>query len=187
MCHDTEMEAAKKISPELLALADRVGEFIEYWGFKHVEGKIWAVIFLSAEPRDMTYLVENLGLSKALVSMSVARLVEYDVIKAVYPDRQRYQAYEANPNVLEVIFNVLRSRERVMLSRILSTANELARRSEVDFKEMGYSSLRVRFLAQMVKAAAGVLDSTMSLKPWDLSLLKRIAFAPKLKPLREEL
>ncbi len=174
------MDKDKSIPAEVLATADRVGEFIEYWGFKHVEGKIWAVIFLSAEPRDMTYLVEQLGLSKALVSMVVSRLVQYDVIKAVHPDRQRYQAYEANPNVLEVIFNVLRSRERVMLSRILSTAKELGRLSEVEFKEIGYSSLRVRFLVQMVAVAAGILDSTMALKSWDLSLMKRIAFAPKL-------
>ena len=173
------MEDAKPIPDEVLAMADRVGEFIEYWGFKHVEGKIWAVIFLSAEPRGMTYLAEQLGLSKALVSMAVARLVQYDVVKAVHPDRQRYQAYEANPNVLEVIFNVLRSRERVMLSRIQSSARQLATLSEAKFKEFGYSSSRVYFLAQMVRVAAGVLDSTMSFKAWDLGLLKKIAFAPK--------
>lgn len=173
------MEDVKSIPVEVLAMADRVGEFIEYWGFKHVEGKIWAVIFLSAEPRDMTYLVERLGLSKALVSMAMSRLIEYDVVRAVHPDRLRYQAYEANPNVLDVIFNVLRSRERVMLSRIQSAARELATLSESKFNEFGYSSSRVSFLAQMVRVAAGLLDSTISLKEWDLGLLKKMAFAPR--------
>ncbi len=173
------MNETKGIPEPVLAMSDRVGEFIEYWGFKHVEGKIWAVIFLSAEPRDMTYLTEHLGLSKALVSMAVARLVQFDVIKPVHPDRQRYQAYEANPNVLEVIFNVLRSRERVMLSRIQTAAKELAVLGEAKLKEAGYSSTRVTFLALMVKVAAGVLDSTMSLRAWDLGLLKKLAFAPK--------
>lgn len=169
------MERSNHIPAEVLAMAERVGEFIEYWGFKHVEGKIWGIIFLSREPRDMSYLVEQLGLSKALVSMAVARLLEYNVIKPVHPDRQRYQAYEANPNVMEVIFNVLRSRERVMLSRIQSTAKELSELSDNKLKDTGFSSKRVAFLSRMVKFATLVLDSTVALKAWDLSLLKKIA------------
>jgi DNA-binding transcriptional regulator GbsR (MarR family) len=169
------MDDSHRIPAEVLAMAERVGEFIEYWGFKHVEGKIWGIIFLSRQPRDMTYLAEQLGLSKALVSMAVARLLEYNVIKPAHPDRQRYQAYEANPNVIEVIFNVLRSRERVMLSRIQSAAKELSGLSENKLKDAGYSSRRVAFLSKMVKFATVVLDSTVALKAWDLSLLKKIA------------
>jgi len=169
------MKESKQIPAEVLAMAERVGEFIEYWGFKHVEGKIWGIIFLSSEPRDMTYLAEQLGLSKALVSMAVARLLEYNVIKPVHPDRQRYQAYEANPNVVEVIFNVLRSRERVMLSRIQSTAKELSVLSDSRLTETGYSVKRVAFISKMVKVAIIALDSTVALKAWDLRLLKKIA------------
>jgi DNA-binding transcriptional regulator GbsR (MarR family) len=169
------MEDSTKTPAEVLAMAERVGEFIEYWGFKHVEGKIWGIIFLSREPRDMTYLAEQLGLSKALVSMAVSRLLEYNVIKPAHPDRQRYQAYEANPNVVEVIFNVLRSRERVMLSRIQSTAKELSVLSDQQLAGAGYSSKRVAFLSKLVKVAILALDSTVALKAWDLGLLKKIA------------
>lgn len=169
------VEDSKRIPAEVLAMAERVGEFIEYWGFKHVEGKIWGIMFLSREPRDMTYLVEQLGLSKALVSMSVARLLQYNVIRPVHPDRQRYQAYEANPKVVEVIFGVLRSRERVMLSRIQSAAKKLSVLSDNTLAGAGYSTKRVAFLSRMVRVATIVLDSTLALKAWDLGILRKIA------------
>lgn len=163
-------------------MADRVGGFIEYWGFKHVEGKIWTVLFLSAQPRDMTYLGEQLGLSKALVSMAVARLLEYRVIHAVHPERQRYQAYAANPNVLEVIFHVLRTRERLMLMGVQATAQALRLLGDQKIEAHGFSPARLRFLTRLVKLTLGALDSTLSFRPWNIVQLKKIATAPKAFP-----
>ena len=46
--------------PELDELAEFVGEFIQYWGFKRIHGKIWAHLFLSEVPLDATTLVSSL-------------------------------------------------------------------------------------------------------------------------------
>lgn len=167
------------IPKEVLAMANRVGDFIEYWGFKHVEGKIWTVLFLSSQPRDMAYLGIQLGLSKALVSTAVARLLEYRVIHAVHPERQRYQAYAANPNVLEVIFHVLRTRERLMLMQVQATAQALKLLGDRKTEALGFSPTRVRFLSRLVKLTLGALDSTLSLRPWDMVRLKTVAIAPE--------
>jgi HTH-type transcriptional regulator, glycine betaine synthesis regulator len=65
---------------ELLETADLIGDFIEYWGFKKVQGRIWASLFLMSEPLNTRQLMELLNISSFLVSISVAELMKYGVI-----------------------------------------------------------------------------------------------------------
>jgi len=40
----------EKIEEKKKRLADSVGDFIRYWGFKEVHGRIWVHIYLSDNP-----------------------------------------------------------------------------------------------------------------------------------------
>ena len=69
-----------KSNEKLLRLAESIGHFVEYWGFKQVHGKIWTLIFLSTEPVDANYIMTHLKISKALTSMSIKDLIHHKVI-----------------------------------------------------------------------------------------------------------
>ena len=84
---------------QLLEAADLVGDFIQYWGFKKVQGRIWACLFLMNEPLNTRQLVELLGISNSLVSISVAELLRYRVILEVEKGRNGVLLYRANPEV----------------------------------------------------------------------------------------
>lgn len=107
-----------RVPPEMEDVASQIGEFIEYWGFKNVHGRIWTHLFLAETPLDASDIVERLCISKALVSMSISDLLEYEVIQFAGKSERSTVLYKANPNVTSVIVNVLRKRERRMLSRI---------------------------------------------------------------------
>lgn len=103
---------------ELSGLADQIGEFIQYWGFKKVHGRIWAHLFLSKVPFDAMDIRRRLNISKALVSLSVRDLIHYGVIREAGKSERGTILYEANPDIREAIFNVLRTREKKMMARI---------------------------------------------------------------------
>ncbi len=67
-------------TPEVRELARRVGEFIEYWGFKAVQGRIWCYLYLSRRALNSRELAQLAEVSPTLVTQSVQILLQYRVI-----------------------------------------------------------------------------------------------------------
>lgn len=161
-------KGAVKISPELEDVISQIGAFIEYWGFKNVHGRIWAHLYLAPEPLDANDLIERLSISKALVSMSISDLMEYDVVQISGKSDRGTITYIANPNVTSVVTGVLRKRERRMLSRVASATKVLK-----DFKtqatptETYVSPERAESLHEMVLTAEESLDAILQLTEVD--------------------
>ncbi len=164
------MPFKRKPSPELEDVVAQIGGFIEYWGFKNVHGRIWAHLFLAGCPLDSNELIERLGISKALVSMSISDLMEYDVIRAVGKSERGTIVYDCNPDLPNVIANVLRKRERRLLTRLSAATRTLTSLPrELDGK-CGVHHDRIEKLDQMVKTAETTLDA--------LLLFRDVSFAP---------
>jgi DNA-binding transcriptional regulator GbsR (MarR family) len=141
---------------ELDHICNLIGQFIEYWGFKSIEGKIWAHLLLSKRPLCPTDLMERTGVSKGLVSISITRLIEFDVIKFAHREGKRTQFYQVNENITEVIKGVLRTRERKMIADI-STAIMLL--EQVPLEELNdISQRRIKFLKNTTHYAGKILD-----------------------------
>lgn len=161
------MKATPKLHPQVFELATSIGDFIEYWGFKQIHGKIWTLIFLSNKPVDANYLIEKLEVSKSLISMSIKDLLEYNVI-------QRHDTingtvhYQANPDIWSVIQNVLLSREAKLLVKIKSDCNKVKKINPEEISD-SVSKKQLKQLAQMTGTATKTLKTFNKLK--QLSLL----------------
>jgi DNA-binding transcriptional regulator GbsR (MarR family) len=103
---------------ELKALAELVGEFIEYWGFKAVQGRMWCYLYLIKEPLDSRQLSQLLQISPALVTQSVQVLLKFRVILEAEKGKNGVLRFMANPNVSEAIASVLEGRELALLKRV---------------------------------------------------------------------
>lgn len=160
--------------PELDDLAEQVGAFIQYWGFKRIHGKIWTHLFLSETPLDATTLVRRLKVSKALVSFSVRDLLEYEVIQEVARGRGRTVYYRTNPDVTAVILNVLRLRERKMLSQVVVSAKQLDGATAEAHSEMKVNPEKIRELGEMAKSAQGFLDGLINLGSEQKDMFKTV-------------
>lgn len=157
-----------RVPPELSDVAEQVGSFMEYWGFKNIHGRIWTHIFLSQEPLDAGTLIRRLDVSKALMSMSLAELLDHDVIQVAA--KGTTTTYSANPDITHTITAVLRKRERRMLNRVSSAAKTLpiAGAGE-ETGEVRLSAERVHSLQAMIQTAEQTLECLLSLKNFDFA------------------
>ncbi len=134
-------------------LAQQVGEFIQYWGFKEIHGQIWAHVWLAKTPIDATTLVKRLGVSKALVSLAIKDLVHFEVIQILSEGDRRKMLLVANTDVYTVITNVLKQRETRMLDSILKTQTDVLGLSETEKKKFDLDSTRIEMMIQMTEMA----------------------------------
>ena len=164
-----DLKPKEILPPELIELTDQIGLFIEYWGFKKIHGQIWSHIFLSPTPLDATTLVKRLDVSKALVSLAIKDLVQYDVIQVVGQGEKRTILFQSNPNLIGVITSVLRMRERKMLSQIMSSWKNLTKANEQDAEQTTVNPEALEELGEMIDTAEQMLDllikSQMSFLP----------------------
>lgn len=146
-------------SPELMALAKEVGNFIQYWGFKKIHGQIWTLVFLSERPLNSTIITKKLNVSKALISLAIKDLLQYKVIEIV--EKKNKEIYfRSNPDIFSVIRHVLETRESKMLEKILKTHSEFGKTNPCSGNaEFKIDSNKVEELGFMIMAAQGTLQS----------------------------
>lgn len=155
--------------PELDELANEVGEFICYWGFKKIHGRIWTHIYISDKPLDAGQLMQRLRVSKALISLSLNDLLKYDVILESSKSARGTQTYIANPDVLDVILNVLRRRERKMLTKAETSHKMLGSLSDESRARAKLNQERMESLGRMIHQAQNALGSLLELATLDLA------------------
>src|SRR5690349_15490510 len=95
--------------------ASAVGEFIAYWGFKSIHGRLWTLLAVSVEPQSQASLARACGVSRALVSASIDELTSYGLVRAVGEGRNA--PYVAVFDVWPTIADVLRSREWMLIEK----------------------------------------------------------------------
>ncbi len=160
--------ARKALPVPILRLADDVGRFMEYWGFKGIHGKMWVLAFLSEKPVETRDFIENLGVSKALVSLSLKDLLQYRVFLESSSGPRGRRSYVCNPNIVSVILNVLREREYRLLGEI-RLAQEHARQVPADaLGACGFSVRRIDEVGEMVSEAQKLLRAMIGLGSIDL-------------------
>ena len=162
------------MSNPCLELAHKVGLFIEYWGFKEVHGRIWTMVFLSKEPVDANFIRDNLKISKALTSMSLNELLHYNVIREVKKTCPGTQKYEANPDLTQVIIDVLKNREHKMLQQIKEEYKNLTNSSSSKDPECPMDKERVQSLGEMIDSASSLLNSLITLSQVDFADFKDV-------------
>tara|TARA_B110001454_G_scaffold219179_1_gene250747 strand:- start:30798 stop:31262 length:465 start_codon:yes stop_codon:yes gene_type:complete len=150
-------------------LCSLIGDFIQYWGFKKVHGQIWTTIFLSKEPIDATTIVKRLRVSKALVSLAIKDLLDFEVIQVVGKGSRRKTLYQSHPDLIYVISRVLIAREQKLLSEIMTKqceVNELIKSSKENLdicpEKMGELEDMVSSAQEMLQClvASGFISSS---------------------------
>lgn len=157
--------------PELEQLADQIAEFIHYWGFKRIHGKIWTYLLLAKKPLDASDLVEKLGISKALVSISLKELLEYNVVEELGKSELGTNLYRPNPDLIGVITAVLRKREKRLLTQISAAHASLQNVADKEYDSIGISRKSVTQLGELIGSSIIGLDALINLKAIDFGEL----------------
>lgn len=143
----------------LLDLEQLVGQFMEYWGFKNIHGRIWTHLFTSKIPLDSAELMNRLGVSKGLMSLAVRDLLEYEVIKTDHVGKHGTVFFVANPDLFAVITNVLRIRESKMLSQTQKACEALRNLKEQDLEASSLDRERIEAVLELTDSAQSLLQT----------------------------
>lgn len=164
------------IPKELKELANEVGHFMEYWGFKKIHGQIWAHLYLSERPLDAKDLMNRLDVSKGLISISIKDLLEYDVIQELGKSAEGTKIYGATPNVVKVITSVLRNRELKLLGHSKLALEGLKTLPKHSREKAEISEERLKLLSKMIATSETSLKAIITLGNLDLSIWTKIPF-----------
>ncbi|NCN41509.1 hypothetical protein GW916_09725 [bacterium] len=162
------MSDCQRLAPEWDQLALEVGKFMRYWGFKVIHGRIWTHIYLSKKPLDAGTLMERFGQSKALMSLSLNELLKHKAILEGPKSEKGTQTYVVNPDILNVILNVLRCREKSMLAQIKTSQELLAVVAKKHEGPLAINIDQLEKLGEMVTKAQETLHSILELGELDM-------------------
>lgn len=147
---------------------EAIGQVMEGWGFKKVMGTIWAFLYLCPEPASAKDISETLGISPALVSITLAELQRWTVVRKISPLGKRRDYYEAEHDLWKMIKKVLREREyrhvesvRSKLTQALG-ALETEKNARPDLKSKRtcqFQKVRIQDLVNVTDVSLNLLDT----------------------------
>jgi DNA-binding transcriptional regulator GbsR (MarR family) len=105
------MAANDPIDTAELRVAEVIGSLMEFWGFKAVMGRLWAILYLSPQPLSAAELGERLALSTGAISMALQDLQKWGVVKKAWRPGERRDYYEPETSIWKMISRVFRERE----------------------------------------------------------------------------
>jgi len=152
--------AALKV--RILSVCDAVGDFIEYWGFKAIHGRIWTLLALRSQPTSQSELAEQLGVSRSLVSTVIAELTEHGLVQPT--STHRNAPYEAVMDVWPTIADVLRNREWLLLEKARNALEAALEEVDLSGSPGPYNAARLRLLLSMTELAQKLVKGLISIR-----------------------
>lgn len=159
------IDLADPLTQRVLDVCERTGEFIAWWGFRAIHGRVWTLLALLDRPLSQRDIAEFLGVSRALISGAVAELESWDLVVRIRDDRRA--PLVANLDVWPVITHVLRTREwmllegvRVALDAAMQEAQLRAQRGQAPV----FSLERLEHLIELTELAQRVLQVILELR-----------------------
>ncbi len=100
-------------------VAEAIGEVIGFWNFKPSMGRVWAVLYLSADPLDAEQIEARSGLSAGMISTTLNELLQWGVIRREPAPGERRRIFVAETDIWMLIGRVFRERELRMVGRTI--------------------------------------------------------------------
>lgn len=165
--HPTTVSADDRLEAAAVRVCERLGDFIEWWGFKSIHGRVWAFLAIRGEPCAQAEIVRALGVSRALVSGSVQELEAFGLVSRLGEGRRA--PWIANMDVWPVITRILREREWLMIEEVRLALEAAVEEIAVHEREHGlgstpWSASRLRALYALTEFAQNFLKIILSLR-----------------------
>jgi DNA-binding transcriptional regulator GbsR (MarR family) len=121
-------------------VADAIGALIEFWGFKRVMGRVWALLYLRGDALPASDLCDQLAISSGAASMALSELEHWGVVRRIRRAGDRREYFEAETDIWKMISRVLRERELAQIERAL----EVFERAREKLRTMNAPGERLR-------------------------------------------
>lgn len=130
-----------------LRVAEVIGGLMEFWGFKAVMGRLWTILYLSPEPLPAAELGERLQASTGAVSMALADLQKWGVVKKAWRPGERRDFYEPETSIWKMVTRVFRERELAFVRAAIEAFEATrARLGKLRASADGETKRRIKFI-----------------------------------------
>jgi DNA-binding transcriptional regulator GbsR (MarR family) len=168
-------------------VADTLGLLMEFWGFKRAMGRLWALLYLSAEPLSAAEVGERLSMSSGAVSMTVTELLKWGVIRRTWRPGQRRDYFEAETNIWKLVTRVFRERELQLIrdaAESFEAAEELLAkaakgRSKAELEPIDFVRRRIGLLRTLTTIGEQIVSTIVGAGRVDTKALQRFSAAAK--------
>ncbi len=168
-----DMAATSSIDPAELRIAEVIGKLMEFWGFKAVMGRLWAILYLTPEPLSAAELCERLQLSTGAVSMALADLQKWGVVKKAWRPGERRDFYEPETSIWKMVSRVFRERELGMMREAIeafeaalkAVAQARAKATPDEKRRLKFVEGRLDALLALSRIGEGLLNMLLSGEP----------------------
>ena len=159
----------------VLRAADAVGGLMEFWGFKRNMGRMWCVLYLSDRPLAAADLGQTLQLSTGAVSMTLAELTKWGVVRKSWVPGERRDYYEPETSIWKMVSRVFRERELRQIHTAIEAFEEvvtsLGRRRKTagldDVQRIDFALGRIRSLLDLARVGEKLLGAVLAGQPVD--------------------
>ena len=151
-----------KNSQDVKKVAESIGAFIEYWGFRNIHGRIWTVIFLSPEPISTHEIIEKLDISKGLASRAINELLEYGLILSSGTTTHGRHTYFASEDIGTIVHQVLKNRELTLLDQSYEALVTLSSHSANNLRNDGIDGNKLQQLIHLTQENKWLLKAFLN-------------------------
>lgn len=125
-----------------------------------LQGRIFALLYASPDPRTLDDIADALGQSKSNISVNIRGLADWHLVRRVHVAGSRRDHYEAATDLARVMQEIIERRFRWNMRQVLATVDETRRASSEAGGDDELLSQRLDALAsffQMMDVTAGLL------------------------------
>jgi DNA-binding transcriptional regulator GbsR (MarR family) len=164
--------------PAIRRVVDAIGGLIEFWGFKRAMGRMWAILYLTPQPLSAQDLGERLAMSAGAVSMTLAELTKWGVVKKSWVPGDRRDYYEPETSIWKMVSRVFRERElmqiRAAIEIFQETLTELgkARGGADERRRAKFIVERIESLLRLARLGEALLAAVLDGEKIDVSPLR---------------
>lgn len=144
--------------------AETMGELVSFWGFKASMGRIWTLLYLSPDALPADEIADRTQLSAGAVSMALAELTQWGVIRRATVHAARKRHYAAETDIWTIVRRIFREREVRLVGRAVERfdaaiqALEAARREDPDDEQVLFMLERLRGLHDLARVGQRILE-----------------------------
>jgi DNA-binding transcriptional regulator GbsR (MarR family) len=165
-----------------LRVAESVGGLMEFWGFKAVMGRLWAILYLSPQPLSASELGERLSISAGAVSMALADLQSWGAVKKAWRPGERRDYYEPETSIWKMVSRVFRERELGKVREAIDAFDDAIKRvqkartraSADEKKRLKFIENRLSSLLTLARIGEGLIAMLVAGQPVDPQPLKSL-------------
>lgn len=140
------------------------GEMGSRWGINRTVGQIYALLYVSEQPKNADDIVHALGLSRSNVSMGLKELQSWRLVRSQHLPDDRREYFSAPEDVWEIFRVLIDERRKREIDPTLSMLRDALMESSLDESDQ-HAARRMGEMHNLIDLTTNWLDDVKRLSP----------------------